>query len=812
MANKKFLNPINLVNLASDPSTANDGDIYYNTTADAVKVYANGVWVVIGAGGTGDGSDITVSTTAPSSPVTGDAWYKNNTGEFYVYDGSFWVEVNGVIESNGFTTIAVSGQSNVVADSTGDILTLVAGTNVGITTDATTDSITINSTGNYTSVDSITYPDYITFDTSPETEPTAAGSIWWNPDFETLNVQLDSAVTLQVGQEHVVRVKNDSGSVAIPEMRVVMFAGATGDTVEVTPALSTASYEPELLLGITTEQIPADGFGFVTQLGFINKIDTSTPGWSLGDLLYVDPANAGLLTNVKPSAPNWTFPVAAVTRVHASTGRILVRAIPGKHLHDLVDVAIDSPADNEVLAYNSGNGTWINQTAAEAGLSASDHNHTVDSLSNVVITGTPSDGQALVWDTTTSKWVNETVTQDLSTYALLISPSFTTPSLGVATATSINGTTIPSSKTLVVTTDIGSTVQAYNSTLAAVADGTYSGDDSISTVGTISSGTWNGTEIAISKGGTGKTSSNAAFTNLKQYETSSIGKTLTASSAYQQEFNLGSNGTLVLPNTSTLEIGWAFKVTTGGKVLTVNTSTGTLLASMTDDTLIFTCESKTVNTASAWKISREPDTFTGTGNVFVMSDSPTFEGSISGGSIFTISAGSTSLTIGNTSTVTKTLTLFPGATASGATKTLNIGTGGASGSTTAVNIGSSTSGATNNITLNGTTAVPRINLNGMALIEASSGTSSATSSFNTTEYSSAEYIIYASTASGNYVSKVLMLARGTAEPVITEYAILTQGTAPTVTITPSYSAPNAVLTVAVTSGTNIEIIATEISI
>jgi hypothetical protein len=34
------------------------------------------------------------------------------------------------------------------------------------------------------------------------------------PDFETLNIQIDDAVTLQVGQEHVIRVKNNSGSVA----------------------------------------------------------------------------------------------------------------------------------------------------------------------------------------------------------------------------------------------------------------------------------------------------------------------------------------------------------------------------------------------------------------------------------------------------------------------------------------------------------------------------------------------------------------------------------------------------------------------
>jgi hypothetical protein len=406
MANKKFLNPINLVNLSSDPGSANEGDIYYNTTADVVKVYANGAWVAIGAGG---GSEITVSTTAPSSPATGDAWYKNDTGEFYIYDGTYWVEVNGVV------TV----------------------------------------TGDLTSIDSITYPDYITFDTTPETEPTEAGSLWWNPDVQTLNVQLDSDVTLQVGQEHVVRVKNDSGSVAIPEMRVVMFAGATGDTVEVTPALSTASYEPELLLGVTTEQIPADGFGFVTQFGFINKVDTSTPGWSLGDLLYVDPANAGLLTNVKPSAPNWTFPVAAVTRVHASTGRILVRALPGKHLHDLVDVAIDTPEDNEVLAYDDVSGVWKNQTSVEAGLldtsataqtKAGDltigGNLTVNGTTttfntenvlvedniitlNSTVTGTPStnsgievergtsDNVSLIWNETSDEW---TLTNDGTTY------------------------------------------------------------------------------------------------------------------------------------------------------------------------------------------------------------------------------------------------------------------------------------------------------------------------------------------------------------------------------------------------------------
>ncbi len=47
-------------------------------------------------------------------------------------------------QSNSFATIAVSGQSNVVADSATDTLTLVAGPNITITTNAGSDSITIS--------------------------------------------------------------------------------------------------------------------------------------------------------------------------------------------------------------------------------------------------------------------------------------------------------------------------------------------------------------------------------------------------------------------------------------------------------------------------------------------------------------------------------------------------------------------------------------------------------------------------------------------------------------------------------------------
>jgi plastocyanin len=64
----------------------------------------------------------------------------------YLRGDNSWATVSAGATSDSFSTIAVAGQSNVVADSSTDTLTLVAGSNITITTDAGTDTITINST------------------------------------------------------------------------------------------------------------------------------------------------------------------------------------------------------------------------------------------------------------------------------------------------------------------------------------------------------------------------------------------------------------------------------------------------------------------------------------------------------------------------------------------------------------------------------------------------------------------------------------------------------------------------------------------
>ena len=82
--------------------------------------------------------------SAPSSPTEGQIYYDSTSGDkqIYVYNGSAWVALGG----DKFQTIAVSGQSDIVADGGSDTLTFAAGSNVTITTNASTDTITIAST------------------------------------------------------------------------------------------------------------------------------------------------------------------------------------------------------------------------------------------------------------------------------------------------------------------------------------------------------------------------------------------------------------------------------------------------------------------------------------------------------------------------------------------------------------------------------------------------------------------------------------------------------------------------------------------
>ena len=83
---------------------------------------------------------VDTSTTTPKVYV-GDG---NTAGGKLVADPSS--QGGGGAGGNAFANIAVSGQTTVEAESTGDTVTLVAGTGISLATDAVTDSVIITNT------------------------------------------------------------------------------------------------------------------------------------------------------------------------------------------------------------------------------------------------------------------------------------------------------------------------------------------------------------------------------------------------------------------------------------------------------------------------------------------------------------------------------------------------------------------------------------------------------------------------------------------------------------------------------------------
>lgn len=77
---KRFLTSLGLLVLPSDPPNGSDGQMYFNSYINKVKVYFNGTWNEISGGGGGSSVDeIYYSTNPPSNPQEGDIWIDSDS-------------------------------------------------------------------------------------------------------------------------------------------------------------------------------------------------------------------------------------------------------------------------------------------------------------------------------------------------------------------------------------------------------------------------------------------------------------------------------------------------------------------------------------------------------------------------------------------------------------------------------------------------------------------------------------------------------------------------------------------------------------
>ena len=225
--------------------------------------------------------------------------------------------------------------------------------------------------GNITSVDSIQ------MNVASPTAVGGAGQLAWNIDENTVDVGMNANTTLQLGQEQYYYVKNQTGSL-IPDGTVVMANGTVGASgrIKVAPAIADGTFPSKYIIGMTTEDIPDGGDGFVTVFGKIRDIDTSM--FNEGDILYADPAVPGGLANTVPIAPNNIVTVAIVVNKHANNGTLFVRPTYGSNIHENEDVHTQGLSDGQALVYVAANARFENKTVASV---------QANSFSTIVISG-----------------------------------------------------------------------------------------------------------------------------------------------------------------------------------------------------------------------------------------------------------------------------------------------------------------------------------------------------------------------------------------------------------------------------------------
>lgn len=340
-----------------------------------------------------DGANLQVS----GAGIAGQVLASNGTG------APSWLTISGV---GTVTSVDVSGGTTGLTFSGGPVTTsgtiTMAGTldvdngGTGATTAAGARSnlsaAILGANNDITSMTGLTggivYPDFITFDTTPETIPTAAGSLYWDSadGNQTLSLVMTGGNAIQqIGEEQYYRVKASS---TITEGQVVMFTGTVGASGALTaaPATGLTKTTATYIMGVATENIAANNWGYITSFGLVRGIDTSggAEAWVDGQILYYNPLVAGGLTKTVPTAPAAKVQVAAVVNASSGgSGSLFVRPTFGFALTNLNDVESSSPATNDLLQYTAG-GYWTHvQPSAVTG---------IGSLANALTIGTGLSG------------------------------------------------------------------------------------------------------------------------------------------------------------------------------------------------------------------------------------------------------------------------------------------------------------------------------------------------------------------------------------------------------------------------------------
>lgn len=176
-------------------------------------------------------------------------------------------------------------------------------------------TVTLDDSGNLNNVNGIQ------LDTTPVADSFSTGKIRWNSTDGTAELDTDvSGVTIQLGQETVIRVLNKTGS-TITNGSVVYINGAQGNRPTIAKVGNTDFVNGENVIGVVTADILDNAEGYLTTQGLVRDLNTNS--YSVGNTLWLG-STAGTFTNTEPSASSLIIRVGEVIVAHPTQGVISV--------------------------------------------------------------------------------------------------------------------------------------------------------------------------------------------------------------------------------------------------------------------------------------------------------------------------------------------------------------------------------------------------------------------------------------------------------------------------------------------------------
>lgn len=221
------------------------------------------------------------------------------------------------------------------------------------------------------------------------------GRLYYDNDEKTLNYHTQiNGVSINIGQEQVIYVRNNSGS-TITNGSVVYVNGAIGPRPTIALASASATETEGIVIGVVTADIANNANGYVTTYGVVRGLNTSS--YAEGDRIYLS-TTAGQFTKTKPTGTNKVVPLGIVSYVNPTNGQIFVRLRPIYNLADMWDYESTMTLANTLANSNTTAGNHINLTGGSY-IYSSDGNVVIQDRLDIAGGITSTAGDIVIYDT-----------------------------------------------------------------------------------------------------------------------------------------------------------------------------------------------------------------------------------------------------------------------------------------------------------------------------------------------------------------------------------------------------------------------------